>query len=212
MTYSQRLRDPRWQKLRLMIFDRDGWRCQRENCQSPENSTLAVHHKSYVPGRDPWDYPLTNFETLCEKCHERVHESGLSADRLLKEGVIYSWGELPGLLGFEPYKYLTEQDGRIVCACIRLDYNPDAPDIVLPGDDAGIVARSRKFAGQKEFIPVFIKAVDAGWEYCGRWRVQASTNNAVEVRLHQDRAKDRKVPISMVLFLEREASPGSVAG
>lgn len=204
MTYSQKLRDSRWQKLRLKVFERDGWKCQRPGFQSAENTTLAVHHKSYLLGRDPWDYPLTNFDTLCEKCHERAHDSAPVSDRSLEEGAIYSWSELSRLLGFEPYKYLTERNGRIVCACIRLDYNPDAPDILLPGDTSAIIARSRKFTGQEEFIPVFIKAMDAGWEYCGRWRVEAATANAVEVSIHQARATDRKVPISMVLFLEKQ--------
>lgn len=65
--YSQKLKDPRWQKKRLEIFERDGWNCQI--CHDSE-STLVVHHRDYLPNTDPWDYPDDLLVTLCENCHE----------------------------------------------------------------------------------------------------------------------------------------------
>jgi hypothetical protein len=67
MTYSEKLKDPRWQKKRLEILSRDGFACQR--CYDDE-STLHVHHRRYIPGRDPWDYPPEMLVTLCAKCHD----------------------------------------------------------------------------------------------------------------------------------------------
>lgn len=64
--YSDQLKDPRWQKLRLKVFERDEWTCQV--CFDTQ-SQLKVHHKYYLQGKDPWDYPLDAFSTLCEKCH-----------------------------------------------------------------------------------------------------------------------------------------------
>lgn len=64
-TYSEKLRDPRWQKLRLEVMDRDGFTCLR--CRS-KTKTLNVHHLVYH--REPWDSPLAELETLCEECHE----------------------------------------------------------------------------------------------------------------------------------------------
>lgn len=69
-TYSEKLKDPRWQKLRLEILERDGWRCQ---CCGDAKSTLHVHHKYYESGFDPWDYDQGTLETLCETCHESMH-------------------------------------------------------------------------------------------------------------------------------------------
>jgi 5-methylcytosine-specific restriction endonuclease McrA len=66
MTYKEKLRDPRWQKKRLEIFERDGWQCQ--SCGSKENS-LQVHHLIYAQ-RDPWEYDDHVYQTLCETCHE----------------------------------------------------------------------------------------------------------------------------------------------
>ena len=66
-SYSEKLRDPRWQKSRLLIFQRDNWACQR--CNSTEN-TLHVHHKLYIRDKEPWDYPDKLLVTLCEYCHQ----------------------------------------------------------------------------------------------------------------------------------------------
>ena len=127
----------------------------------------------------------------------------------LIEGEIYPWKDLTSLLGFEPqHGFLTQKAEQTFCGCFRLDYNPDAPDIVLPGDDKFIIEQARRFALEKEFVPVFIKAKDGDWEYCGRYRVETATANAVEVQIHQIRASDRKVGISMVLFLEKEQQQG----
>lgn len=85
-TYSEKLRDPRWQKKRLEILERDKWMCQM--C-GDEQSTLAVHHKRYLAGKEPWEYENHFLMTLCEECHaneretRRGHEEDLLA--ILKE-------------------------------------------------------------------------------------------------------------------------------
>jgi hypothetical protein len=65
--YAQKLLDPRWQKKRLEILQRDEWCCQQ--CFDNE-STLHVHHRRYIYGRDPWDYPDQLLVALCASCHE----------------------------------------------------------------------------------------------------------------------------------------------
>lgn len=67
ITYGELLKDPRWQKKRLEIFNRDKWACQ--TCSS-KDKTLNVHHFSYESGALPWEYPDDNFCTLCEGCHK----------------------------------------------------------------------------------------------------------------------------------------------
>lgn len=64
--YSELLRDPRWQKKRLLIMERDGWKCVV--CGN-EKTTLNVHHKSYAKNGNPWDVPDDELLTLCEDCH-----------------------------------------------------------------------------------------------------------------------------------------------
>lgn len=66
MKYSEKLRDPRWQKKRLEVMQRDGFACLA--C-SDTTRTLNVHHKQYRG--NPWEAKMEMLETLCESCHER---------------------------------------------------------------------------------------------------------------------------------------------
>ena len=68
LKYAEKLKDPRWQKIRLEVFQRDEWTC--DICLD-DQSTLHVHHKIYQSGRDPWEYDLDSLVTLCEGCHFR---------------------------------------------------------------------------------------------------------------------------------------------
>lgn len=65
MTYSEKLRDPRWQRKRLEIMERDNWTCVHCNEKS---KPLQVHHVLYLK-IDPWEYPDHLLQTLCEGCH-----------------------------------------------------------------------------------------------------------------------------------------------
>lgn len=69
MTYGEKLKDPRWQKKRLEILERDKWTCLI--CDS-KDKTLHVHHGYYKRGVDPWDYPDWSLKTLCSPCHEKM--------------------------------------------------------------------------------------------------------------------------------------------
>lgn len=68
--YLEKLRDPRWQKKRLEVFERDKWSCQ-VCCDM--DSTLHLHHKYYLENFEPWDYDNKALITLCEKCHQDWH-------------------------------------------------------------------------------------------------------------------------------------------
>jgi len=71
MTYFEQLRSPHWQRRRLEIMSRDEFTCQ--GCYDQE-STLNVHHKHYIKGRMAWEYGDDELVTLCEACHEDMHE------------------------------------------------------------------------------------------------------------------------------------------
>lgn len=82
--YSDKLKDPRWQKIRLKIFERDEWACRE--CSSKEN-TLHVHHRYYEKNVDPWDYPLDSLITLCAYCHLKETESMKINEKLFIKAV-----------------------------------------------------------------------------------------------------------------------------
>jgi len=82
--YYEKLKDPRWQKKRLEIMERDGWRCAY--CDDTK-STLTVHHTFYKMDADPWDYPSESLLTLCQKCHQAEADLRQDCERKLLEGI-----------------------------------------------------------------------------------------------------------------------------
>lgn len=64
--YSEKLKDPRWQKKRLEILNRDNFKCQ--NCNKKDKE-LQVHHLTYLKDCEPWEYQEYCLITLCVDCH-----------------------------------------------------------------------------------------------------------------------------------------------
>lgn len=71
-TYYEKLKDPRWQKKRLEIMERDGFQCQ--SCLNPRD-TLNVHHLLYENEKDPWEVDSRWLVTVCEPCHKQITEN-----------------------------------------------------------------------------------------------------------------------------------------
>lgn len=72
-TYSEKLLDPRWQQMRLRVFERDKWSCR--SCGN-KDGTLNAHHPVYHPfAEGPWDYEIDSLVTLCSECHSDEHIS-----------------------------------------------------------------------------------------------------------------------------------------
>jgi hypothetical protein len=69
-TYSEKLRDPRWQKKRLKVMEYAHWRCQ---ICGRKDSTLHCHHSYYTRGKEPWQYPDGSIICICQGCHEKIH-------------------------------------------------------------------------------------------------------------------------------------------
>ncbi len=65
MTYLEKLKDPRWQKKRLEILNRDEWSCRI--CGDKE-TTLNIHHVAY--SGEPWEADSNSLLTMCESCHK----------------------------------------------------------------------------------------------------------------------------------------------
>ena len=69
-SYQEKLKDPRWQKRRLEIFERDSWKC---TICGNDKITLHIHHKEY--DGDPWDAPSQCLETLLNPYVLRIMKS-----------------------------------------------------------------------------------------------------------------------------------------
>lgn len=91
-TYSDLLKDPRWQKKRLKVLERDEFCCR--SCGDGEN-TLHVHHCYYKKGNAPWEYQLESLVTLCKECHKDesamfYEEKNLLSEVLSSKGLLGS--------------------------------------------------------------------------------------------------------------------------
>jgi len=88
-TYSELLKRPEWQAKRLQVIAAAGHRCQEcrrclrgcacEKCHLNESQSAGdfvdsfeVHHRYYVRGRLPWEYPDEALVCLCRDCHEQT--------------------------------------------------------------------------------------------------------------------------------------------
>lgn len=80
VSYSEKLKNPLWQRKRLEILSRDSFTCRF--CYD-NKSTLHVHHLDYIPGNEPWEYPDEYFLTLCESCHQKATEFRPAFEKLV---------------------------------------------------------------------------------------------------------------------------------
>lgn len=73
--YMEKLLDPQWRQLRLLILERDGHQCRL--CGSRRE--LLVHHRQYHRKAQtgewskPWEYHPILLVTLCGSCHSEGH-------------------------------------------------------------------------------------------------------------------------------------------
>lgn len=83
MKYAEKLKNPKWQKKRLEILQRDSFACVY--CGDTE-STLHVHHEDYM-GKNPWETPDFLLNTVCEDCHTTLHYSFTPLEKILFESL-----------------------------------------------------------------------------------------------------------------------------
>lgn len=70
MTWEEQYKHPNWQRVRLYVMRRDGFRCIR--CRNNQRQ-LHIHHTQYDRDGFIWTVPTSTLETLCDLCHDREH-------------------------------------------------------------------------------------------------------------------------------------------
>jgi hypothetical protein len=73
-------------------------------------------------------------------------------------------------------------------------------DVVLPGKGPDIVRWANVFAGQQEFVPVFVKRATNAWQYVGDFKVVERSTNPEQIA-RWEAVSGRGGEISMILFL-----------
>lgn len=66
-------RNNRWFAYREELIELDGGACVRCGKSREVGAILQVHHKKYIAGKSPWEYPYDLCETLCKRCHAVEH-------------------------------------------------------------------------------------------------------------------------------------------
>ncbi len=97
--------------------------------------------------------------------------------------------------------YLPNVGGKVLCACLRLDTNPNAPNVILPGAGPEIQRASGLLCEQSESVPVFIKRGINAWEYVGDYAVERWGENRAEIAEHSRRAG--RSDISRIIYMRQ---------
>lgn len=105
-TYSEKLRDPRWQKRRLEMLEAAHFECQ--NC-GDKKEELHVHHKRYIKAHDPWEYEDADLVVLCSSCHEQIESKMAEIHKYLAQ--IEGIEGLDWILGFIKGRLLVNNAG-----------------------------------------------------------------------------------------------------
>jgi hypothetical protein len=100
--------------------------------------------------------------------------------------------------------FLPHRDGRVVCACLRLDYNPGAPEVILPGNDADVMRWASVLCQQSGAIPVYILQQESGtWKYFGEFEVASSSQSPADIAQHSRSGNVTDIPISSVIRMRQ---------
>jgi 5-methylcytosine-specific restriction endonuclease McrA len=100
--------DPRWQKKRLEILNRDRFTC---TFCGDNTKPLHVHHRWYESGRKPWEYPNEALVTYCEDCHSQMTAINRSIREKLK--MLNDYG-LERVLGYLNGIFLQSEEDVVV--------------------------------------------------------------------------------------------------
>jgi hypothetical protein len=105
-TYSEKLKDPRWQRKRLEIMQRDNFKCTQ--C-GDTSTTQNVHHWQY--SKEPWDAKNEDLTTVCRSCHEEIEQcKDLTKDFLKQSDFRMLLKEIKRLLKKKELKVIAFED------------------------------------------------------------------------------------------------------
>jgi hypothetical protein len=106
-------------------------------------------------------------------------------------GQLYPWSELPGT----GHGYVRFQHGRIVCANLKPELNPDAPKVILVGHGLLRERWAQTLCDQNRKTPfgVYIKRGTNKWEYAGDFIVESWSESTNEIQRHEEKSKRKDV-------------------
>lgn len=105
--------------------------------------------------------------------------------------------------GGDPVNFLPTKGGKVLCAFLRRDSNPDAPHVVLVGTGEKNIKNAHTFRDQASAVPVFLKEGNKPiWRFL---RYYAATNLTQDTSaIERYGRKSELTEITRVLFLEEQ--------
>lgn len=101
--------------------------------------------------------------------------------------------------------YIRTLYNKVLGLALRLDINPEGPEIIAFGDGPRIVARAKLLLASGASVPTYVKRGVNAWEYLGEYRATAIRWDERTIKKHSTNRGDEK--IAGVLFLESAAEP-----
>lgn len=102
-------------------------------------------------------------------------------------------------------KYIRTKKGVVKGLALRLDLNPEAPDIVIVGKGSIIESSAKLFLNSEVSVPTYVKRAVNAWKLIGNYRAVEYRTDKATIRANRgDRATEN---IAGILFLERTDEP-----
>jgi hypothetical protein len=115
-------------------------------------------------------------------------------------GDTYSRIDINKVLGGNTRDYMPISKDAVVCVCLTMDMNPDAPAIILVGKGASTEKAAQKLLEQSWTVPLFIKRRENEWEYMGNYRAVSEEQDPKKIAMLGARAG--RLDVVTVLCLE----------
>lgn len=103
--------------------------------------------------------------------------------------------------------YIRTKNNEVRGLALRLDINPDAPDVIIFGTGPRIKQRAQLFLDSGRAVPAYVKRDSGKWEYLGEYRATAIRRDKATIDKYTARRSGYTGGVSGVLFLESTAEP-----
>ena len=118
----------------------------------------------------------------------------------------YSREVIHRMLGGSMQAYLPNKKGVVLCACLSLDLNPKAPEVILTGIGPQIERSAHILSRQEKPIPVFIKRGVNCWEFVGDYKFERWSDDPGEIEAHAKLAN--RTDITRVIHMSAVVKEG----
>ncbi|WP_069268964.1 hypothetical protein [Paraburkholderia nodosa] len=115
----------------------------------------------------------------------------------------YSREAIHSACGGSKQAFLPAKNGRVVAACLRMDLNPQAPDVIICDGSASGRAAGRTLAAQRDAIPVFIKIEVDSYRFVGLFAVCESLTAPLDCAPYVSNSGFTPGQVSRVLKMRR---------